>query len=179
MSTLRCLTALALALAGPLLVSSANGQQRLIRQVVGSGATAATSSQYLMLGTVGQTIIGRATSSSNVGALGFWYTYPFAYTTGADEGNAWEITGSTPSVRVAPNPVTDEARVTIGLPLAATISLTLYDGVGQERLRLLEGRREGGTITLHLLARNLASGDYTLVLVAGGFRVAAPIRVIN
>ena len=66
---------LTLALLALALAPAARGQTQIIRQVIGSGASA-MAGDHLLAGTIGQTIIGRSSSSSHIGYLGFWFTYP-------------------------------------------------------------------------------------------------------
>jgi hypothetical protein len=176
----RCwLLAFMLAVLALALPEKAEAQTVLFRQVIGSGATAASSPEHLLLGTIGQTIIGRVTSSTHTGALGFWYTYPHAYTTSVREEYIANSFGSAGAIQVAPNPVVDETRISVTIPAAGDVTLKVYDNLGRERLTLIDGSRPAGTIALQLNARNLPTGDYVLVLFTGGARSVAPLRVLN
>ena len=155
----------------------ARAQPQIIRQVVGSGAVAAASPTHAIAGTIGQTIIDRSTSSTHSALLGFWYTYPFGSTTSVRD--EYVSTGTSASLRVAPNPVVANAIISLTLPNAGDVELALFDTRGSERLRLIDGWRESGTSNIELAARDLESGDYVLVLVAGGRRSATTIRVIK
>jgi hypothetical protein len=163
-----------------MLAPAAHAQTQLIRQVIGSGATAAIGPQHAIAGTIGQTIIGRSTSSTHTGYLGFWYTYPNPNNPLAvREEYSTGLTGAAAAVRVAPNPVVDVATVNVTLPTSGKVVLELYDGLGQQRLELIDGHREAGTLTVQLPARDLESGDYLLVLIAGGTRSASPLRIVR
>ena len=97
-------------------IGSAQAQVQLLRHVIASGAVASASPQNLLVGTIGQTIIGRSASSSHVGFLGFWYTYPFpANPNAVREEYSPGINGASAAVRVYPNPVVDVATVTLAL----------------------------------------------------------------
>src|SRR5512133_2839907 len=159
-----------------LLVPHARAQTRLIRQVIGSGAALATGTNSRMMGTVGQTIIGRVTSSSNVGMLGFWYTYPYAGTTGIE---SHADVAANASLQVSPNPASDQAAIRIGLPTGGHVALLVYDGLGRQRLELLREQLPAGVTTLPLECSQLASGDYTLVLMQGPMRLTVPLRVVH
>ena len=153
--------------------------QQIIRQVIGSGATAAIGPQHAIAGTIGQTIIGPVASSSHRAYLGFWYVYPNPNNPlSVREEYASAVTGAA-SVRVAPNPVVDVATISLTLPASGMVRLSVYDGLGQQRVALIDGHREAGTITVQLPARELESGDYLLVLVAGTSRTAAPLRIVK
>lgn len=166
-------------LAFGMLAPAAKGQTQIIRQVIGSGASAMVG-DHLLAGTIGQTIIGRSSSSSHIGYLGFWFTYPNPDNPNAvREEYSRAVTGVAASVRVAPNPVVDVATVSLVLPTSGAVQLTVFDGLGQQRLELINGWREAGSVTVQLPARQLESGDYLLVLIAGGTRSASPMRVIK
>jgi hypothetical protein len=170
---------LTLAVLALVLAPAARGQTQIIRQVIGSGASA-MAGDHLLAGTIGQTIIGRSSSSSNVGYLGFWFTYPNPNNPNAvREEYSGAVTGMAARVKVAPNPVVDVATVNVALPTSGMVTLAVYDGLGQQRLELINGWREAGTVTVQLPARQLESGDYLLVLIAGGQRSASPMRVIK
>ena len=169
-----------LAFAAPTLAPDAYGQTQLLRQVIGSGAVAAASPQHIVAGTIGQTIIGPATSSSHAAFLGFWYTYPNPGNPNAvREEYVRAVTGRDAAVRVAPNPAVDVTTLTLALPVGGDVDLRVFDGLGQERIVLLDGHREAGTTTLQLPVRDLESGDYLIVLRTGGVRSATPLRVIR
>jgi hypothetical protein len=176
----RTLRAILVACAAMVLAPSAHAQVQLLRSVIGSGATAAIGANAAIAGTIGQTIIGRSTSSSHVGFLGFSYTY--AYSTGfgaVQEDHYWIMTGASASLQIAPNPVVDNATVTVMLPTTGAVSLKLYNALGQERLTLIDGQRNSGTTTVRLPAADLESGEYTLVLSSGGKRTSSAMRVIK
>lgn len=177
MKTLTCV--LSLLVCGAMLVPHARAQTRLIRQVIGSGATAAASASNRLGGTIGQTIIGRVSSSSGTGRLGFWYTYQTAGPGGVDQEQQGAVTGSTASLRVSPNPATDRASLAIRLTEGGVAEVLLYSGLGSELLRLFQGRLETGTTSLLLPINELASGNYLIVLVQGSTRVAAPLSVVK
>lgn len=154
-------------------------QVRLIRQVVASGGTAAIGPNGAIAGTIGQTIIGPATSSSHAGFLGFWYTYPRPGVGGAREEHNNAVTGVTARLMVAPNPVVNQATITVTLPASGDVVLKLYSAVGEERMTLIDGYRFSGTTTVQLPATELESGSYTLVLQTGTTRTSVPMRVLQ
>ena len=179
MSSLRGLVALALVLTAYAIAPAARGQTRLIRQVIGSGAVAGISPTHIVAGTIGQTIIGRSTSSTHTGSLGFWYTYPMPSQPGGSEVYLGGVTGAASTVRVAPNPVIDVASINVMLARSGDVKLALYDGLGQERMRLIDAWRSAGTTSIQLPVRELESGEYLLVLLTNGERSVTAMRVIK
>jgi hypothetical protein len=131
-----------------------------------------------MAGTIGQPLIGRSTSSSGSGAFGFWYTFPTGVL-GVDEQYSSGVTGVSATLQVAPNPVTDFAEIRVGLPVGGHVTLRIFDAVGREHQTLIDDRREAGTLTFRLTTETLASGNYTVVLVANGAQRTTALRVIK
>jgi hypothetical protein len=160
-----------------LCAATAQGQTQLIRYVFGSGATASANSQFLMAGTIGQTIIGPAQSADHRGAFGFWYTLPRPLTGVREEYTSDVSSGA--ALQLMPNPVTDEAVIRVTLKAASTVTLKLYDALGRQRQTLIDGRREAGTVTLRIDAAEFESGNYTLVLTANGVQRAETMRIIK
>jgi hypothetical protein len=132
-----------------------------------------------MAGTIGQTIIGRSSNSSGIGAFGFWYTLKKSTTGGVEEEHHAQTGAEISSIQVAPNPVSDIAEIRVVLPAGGPVTLKLYDAVGRERQTLIDGVREAGLITVTLGAQDLASGNYTLVLTANGTHRTVAMRVVK
>jgi hypothetical protein len=176
-TTLVLMAAVALTL---LTASPADAQTQLLRQVIGSGATAAIGPQHAIAGTIGQTIIGRSTSSTHTGYLGFWYTYPNPNNPNAvREEYSSAVAGLAASMRVAPNPVVENATITVSLPTNGQVNLSLYSSVGEHRMTLIDGQRFRGTTTVQIPATDLESGYYTLVLQTSTGRVTSSLRVVK
>ncbi|HYE57979.1 MAG TPA: T9SS type A sorting domain-containing protein, partial [Rhodothermales bacterium] len=79
---------------------------------------------------------------------------------------------------VYPNPVTRMGTVRIGLPEAARVHVTLYDAVGREVARLVDGDLPAGVHRLPFDASGLPNGLYVVRLTAdGGFTETRPLIV--
>jgi hypothetical protein len=154
--------------------------QTLRKYVLASGATASAGGGFGLAGTIGQPLIGRAANASanQAGAFGFWYTFPTGLV-GVDEEYSGGVTGVSATLQVAPNPVTDFAEIRVGLPIGGHVTLKIFDAVGREHQILLDDRREAGTLTFRLTTETLASGNYTVVLVANGAQRTTALRVIK
>jgi hypothetical protein len=153
----------------------ATAQVQMTSQVIGSGAAAATDGSLVMAGTIGQTFIGPAASSTHLGAFGFWYTYP----TSTTSVRTLPVAGSTPALQIWPNSVSDRTEVHLQLPKSADVTVRLFDALGRERMVLLDGRQQAGTSVLELSVAQLESGNYMVVLMTGPARVAVPLQVVR
>jgi protocatechuate 3,4-dioxygenase beta subunit len=68
-----------------------------------------------------------------------------------------------------PNPFNPSTTIRYNLPVNSNVKLIVYDVLGQEMVRLVDGDQNAGTHEVRLDATNLSSGFYFYKLVAGGF----------
>src|SRR5690606_39241789 len=66
-----------------------------------------------------------------------------------------------------PNPFGERAEVAFALPSAERVRLAVYDVLGREVARLVDGEREAGTHRVAFEASALPAGVYVVRLVAG------------
>jgi hypothetical protein len=83
-----------------------------------------------------------------------------------------------------PNPFNSSASIRFGLPVATGAKLTIYDVLGRQVVRLVEGRRRPGWHLVHWDGRSeggqpSASGTYIAVLEAGGHRAIRSFRLLR
>lgn len=72
------------------------------------------------------------------------------------------------AIEAYPNPMIDQAVVSFALAGECTVSLTVYNMLGQEVARLVDGESmSAGTFTSILHANNLLPGNYIIRLIAG------------
>jgi hypothetical protein len=155
---------------------SAFGQETIPRHVLASGGTSASTVGISVQGTVGQSIIGRVSSSSATGALGFWHVLtPYSPSSVRDGSSA--VTGADiATIQVYPHPVTTSSHVRLSVPSGRDVSLRLYDALGRVRRSLLSDERPDASPIL-LSADGLEAGTYTLVLVVDGHQHTKTIQV--
>ncbi len=68
-----------------------------------------------------------------------------------------------------PNPFTSISVISYQLPVASHVDLTVYDILGREVARLVNGRKEAGRYEVQFNASHLSSGVYFYKLQAGSF----------
>lgn len=152
-----------------LLTGGLQAQVAVPSSVMGNGGTASAAGGLVVLGTIGQSVIGPADGTPFDASQGFWYTALPQASTGVRE----LFTAGTAGSRLAllqnvPNPFSAWTEVQIVLPESGHVTLKVYDAVGREVLTLIDGDREAGTITVGLDGAELESGHYTAHLIAGG-----------
>ncbi len=82
-------------------------------------------------------------------------------------------------VEVRPQPVLERATVTLVVPEAAPVVLTLYNLMGEEVMRVYEGELAAGSHTFLLPVEALSSGRYLLRAAAGERRTVVPVSVVR
>ena len=98
---------------------------------------------------------------------GFWLVMPADATSSVREESIAGSTAATSVTGVSPNPFSSEVTIEIGLARAGNVSLAMYDLLGREVDRLLEGWREPGRYRIAWRPENLAPGAYMLRLRSG------------
>ena len=83
-------------------------------------------------------------------------------------------TESTFAVAVYPNPVSDKAKITYCLPAEGSVTLTVYNTMGNVVTTLAEGRQDAGLHQVELDSRQWASGVYYCRFTCGN-----QVRVIK
>ena len=78
---------------------------------------------------------------------------------------------------VSPNPLSREGAVNYSLPVAANVSLKLYDIGGAMVRTVTAGQAAAGSHTAALSRQGLARGAYILKLEAGGYRLTSKLVV--
>jgi hypothetical protein len=71
-------------------------------------------------------------------------------------------------LRAAPNPFADRTAIRFTLPTAGTVRLAVYDGLGREVARLVDGAMEAGEHAVAFKAGALPAGVYLVRLATGG-----------
>ncbi len=168
------LSAMAIAISMP-----ASAQVVLQSYVFGTGGGAATDGSNFMAGTIGQSIIGPVTNSSNVVGQGFWYMLPPLGTTGVDEYIPGVVASGVTLYQNVPNPFSTATEVRFYLPKSSRVSLKLFDHVGHEVQTLIDGERGAGMNRITVSAEKLASGSYTARLVANGIAKTIGMVVVQ
>lgn len=78
-----------------------------------------------------------------------------------------------------PNPFNPTTTITFSLPKAGNVKLIVYNSLGQEVAKLVEGYKEVGTYTLSWNADNLPSGIYIYKLETENFIAAKKMTLLK
>ena len=78
-----------------------------------------------------------------------------------------------------PNPFNPATQIRYALPQSGQILLTIYNTLGQEIARLVDGHQEAGTYVVRWNAENMASGIYYYHLEADGFNDVRKMMLVK
>ena len=78
-----------------------------------------------------------------------------------------------------PNPIQNRATVEYALPENAEVSIVVYDLLGRQVARLVDGKRKTGLYQAQVDASKLASGKYFVRMHAGSFQKTRSLTVVR
>jgi hypothetical protein len=162
----------ALVIAGLVMLSSAFTAKaqnyQIVRSVIAAGATPMTSGNYRVDGTIGQAVIGIATSGNFENRQGFWYTFTpsSGVKTNYDPGAAGFALEQN-----YPNPFNPSTTIKFSVPERVKVTVRVMNLLGEEvHTPLFDGYADAGTTTIEFQdADNLPSGTYIYRMDAGTF----------
>ncbi len=101
-----------------------------------------------------------------------WYLY-----TGIEENIEMRISDC--EMRILPNPISNSGVVSFSLPVGASVSLKLYNTLGQLVETIYDGFKPAGTHQFILNTQHLPQGMYFLLLEAGHERLAHLVTIVH
>lgn len=81
--------------------------------------------------------------------------------------------------KASPNPLRGQAKLEYTLPEDAEVSIAVYDVLGRQVERLVDGTRKTGVHQAQVNATNLSSGKYFVRMRAGSFRKTQQLTVVR
>lgn len=147
----------------------ATAQYKVPSSVFSSGGSQITGpppAGYRIVGTVGQPLIGVATSPSYTNAIGFWYQ------AGGLVTSVEQLSSSLPAEyrleQNYPNPFNPSTTIQFALPKRSVVTLKLFDMLGREVATLVDEELRPGEYKVVFDASSLSTGVYFYRLQAGG-----------
>ncbi len=154
------------------------GAQTSVRGVIGAGGTAAISGSTVLVGTLGQPIIGPAGASNANAWQGFWYTIDVTTTPGSVREEY--VTGeASAELSCSPNPFSAATTIRLRLAQSGHVRLTVYNSLGSAVRTLVDGDREAGALAVTLSGFELESGSYIAKLETGTTSRAIRLVVVK
>ena len=137
------------------------------RSVDGSSSQVLRSGIYEIVSLVGQPVVGRLSSRSG----GIWRLHGKlnAAQELASLSQALEVPTDFALEANYPNPFNPETTIRFALPVASHVVIGVYDLLGREVARLVDGEMGAGHHTVVFEGRGLASGIYVYRMFSGSF----------
>ena len=155
----------------------AEAQYKVPSSVFGSGGAPLNNGSYRISGTVGQPVIGLASSSSHISEVGFWYL------SGGLITSVEQISSSLPTEyrleQNYPNPFNPGTTIEFSLPHSCYVTLTLYNTLGEKVATLIDENRSAGRYSVKWNPEGLATGIYFYRLQAGSFVQSKKLVVLK
>jgi hypothetical protein len=157
----------------------AHAQTTIDLSVMSNGGSLQDGPPVTLYSTIGEPFSSDSASaaSGETTWIGFWQVLPVGIPSGVSEEQFPGIGGATRVDAVYPNPFSSDVAVDLRIGHSGRVILSVYDMLGREVGRLLDGRREEGTIHLNWHPDRLDAGNYFLRLKIDGVEYPAfPIQ---
>jgi len=156
-----------------ILNENSSAQVMLQRAVISNGGGVATNGTTRGMFVVGQTATGVASNAQTTGHFGFFNTPGVASSVNTQSA------GAISSLKLSPNPASNEVSININLANAANIDLMLYDASGHLVSTVFSGRKEAGITVQKFDVSTLPSGAYFVAARIPGALVQSKLEVVK
>ena len=148
-----------------LVAAAAEAQTRVEAAVIAAGATESRSTSIVLKGTLGQTVVGKASAGDQLASLGFWRAEEESQASSVSDRNSRFNEVAATRVNCYPNPVKGIGTVQIEVESRQDVSLHLYDALGRSVAELVDESVGSGVTEFNFDASRLTPGIYSAVLV--------------
>lgn len=131
--------------------------QAILRSVVSNGATSSQNSEMMVVGSVGQLVIGTVTDYENEVHQGFWNIYQETSKQNTDN----VLTYGSNMLNIAPHPITNQSVINYTAKELSTVRIELYTMLG-EYIKTLYNQSTQGLVEVPFTTDNLSNGQYTV-----------------
>ncbi len=167
-----CLVALLLPVAAGSLRAQGAGVDEVNPETTSSGGEIQQGEFGEMFSTIGQPLAADSLKFDSDGGeaswIGFWHVVPSDTAAGVhEEWNAGGL-GEAAITSASPNPFAESITIYTRIDRSAQVRLSLFNVMGEEVIRLIDGEREAGTSRVLWDPVDLSPGVYLLQLEVGG-----------
>ncbi len=146
----------------------AEAQVQVSESVFGNGGATISNGSNRILGTLGQTVIGRSSNASNVSNAGFWYQ-SVDFITSVEQIENEVLPKEFRLEQNYPNPFNPSTTIQFALPKRSEVMLKIFDLLGREVATLVDEELQPGEYKVVFEAEALSSGVYFYRINAEGF----------
>jgi Secretion system C-terminal sorting domain len=158
--------------------SNLNAQYLIRQSIFGNGGTAVSDSAYNIKGTIGQTLIGVATSSSNYVYSGFWFQEN-PVVTSVTNGLQNTLPKDYNLSQNYPNPFNPTTIINFSVLKSGMVTIKVYDVLGREVTILVNENKSAGNYRVQFNASKLVSGIYFYRMESGSFSQTKKLLLIK
>jgi hypothetical protein len=160
-------------------ITTAGGQSRVSRAVLGAGGGSSGSETTYISMTVGQTAIGDIRVPENSLHQGFWQRLPASALAGFDSREMPVAGRRALTAGIWPNPSSGTARLVVDNSVAGNISAVLHDMQGNAVRTLYDGACGVQQLAILVDGRDIPSGVYTVVVTSGTERAMVVFHLVQ
>jgi hypothetical protein len=148
----------------------ARGQSSIDLSVIANGGNSVDAGNGILFSTIGQTFASDSLGENSGDAtwIGFWQIMPISNPSSVSEELFPDGGASAGIADVRPNPFSSEVAIDLQIPHRGLLRLSVYDLLGREVDRIVDGVREAGMLRLNWHPERLASGNYLLRMTLDG-----------
>lgn len=158
---------LILVIATLLFTNIGTAQFKLSNSLISSGGNTISNSNNSIVSTIGESFIGKSSSTINQNQIGFWYAYQQITITDIEDENI------IPTVfkleQNYPNPFNPSTKIKFAVPEKSNVLIKVYDILGSEVATLINREMEAGWYENDFNAAGLSSGIYLFRMEAGSY----------
>ena len=142
-------------------------QNQISFAVNGNGGGIQTNSSYILLGTLGQSSIGKGENTINQSQAGFWSMYYQNIISKVEDDDIFP--NQFMLEQNYPNPFNPSTIIKFGIPERANVVIKIYDILGSEVITLINQEMDIGWYEVQFNASNYSSGIYIYRMQAGNY----------
>ena len=142
-------------------------QSQIPYSVISNGEVKQSNSAFVIVGTLGQSIIDRSESTIHQAQAGFWQMYNQDIVLDAEDENILPIEYKLE--QNYPNPFNPSTIIRYSIPERTNVLIKIYDILGGEVTTLLNQEADAGWYNLEFNAAEYSSGIYIYRIQAGNY----------
>lgn len=143
-------------------------QHQIPYNLISTAGGKISSSANIMIFSAGESVIGKCSNASYIGAMGFWSVYQSDILTSVEEEEE-----TIPTVfkleQNYPNPFNPSTKIKFAVPEKSNVLIKVYDILGNELLTIVNEEMNAGWYEKDFNAVGLSSGVYLFRMEAGDY----------
>lgn len=143
-------------------------QHQIPYNLISTAGGKISSSTNIMIFSVGESLIGKCSNASNLGAIGFWSVYQSDILTSVEE-NENPIPTVFKLEQNYPNPFNPSTKIKFSVSERSNVLIKIYDILGSELVTLVNEEMDAGWYEKDFNASGLSSGVYLFRMEAGNY----------